>query len=53
MSNAFGDLPEAADAVSALHPGLPVVGYESGAELDTAIGAGFEDCGPLRVWLHD
>jgi hypothetical protein len=32
-------------------PSLPVVGYESGEELDAAIAAGFEPIGPLQVWL--
>lgn len=32
-------------------PGLPVVGYEHGEELDTWRGLGFESVGPLRVWL--
>ncbi|WP_370416721.1 hypothetical protein [Streptomyces fradiae] len=32
-------------------PGLPVVGYESGEDLDAALAAGFGTLGPLRVWL--
>lgn len=40
-----------AGAVSAAHPGLPIVGYESGADLATAREAGFVAAGPLRVWL--
>ncbi|MEU8619794.1 hypothetical protein [Streptomyces sp. NPDC048623] len=32
-------------------PGLPVVGYESGDDLDAALAAGFETLGPLWVWL--
>lgn len=32
------------------HPGVPVVGYESGAVLDLALGEGFERLGPLAVW---
>ncbi|MFK0044453.1 hypothetical protein ACIQU4_10155 [Streptomyces sp. NPDC090741] len=39
-------------AVADLWPGLPVVGYESGADLDTALRHGFTPLGPLRVWLH-
>jgi hypothetical protein len=31
-------------------PGLPVVGYERGDELENAVAAGFEPIGPLRVW---
>ena len=33
-------------------PGLPVVGYEHGADLHAAFAAGFADLGPLRVWLR-
>ncbi|WP_420714847.1 hypothetical protein [Streptomyces sp. WM6372] len=39
-------------AVARLWPGLPVVGYESGDDLDTALRHGFTPLGPLRVWLH-
>ncbi|WP_051696025.1 hypothetical protein [Streptomyces sp. NRRL S-244] len=39
-------------AVADLWPGLPVVGYESGDDLDTALRHGFTPLGPLRVWLH-
>jgi hypothetical protein len=31
-------------------PGLPVVGYESGPDLDHALGQGATPLGPLRVW---
>ena len=34
-------------------PKLPIVGYESGGELATARRAGFDDIGPLRVWLRE
>ncbi|MEV7726122.1 hypothetical protein AB0P15_15425 [Streptomyces sp. NPDC087917] len=40
------------DAVAARRPGLPVVGYEHGEDLDAAVRAGFAPLGPLRVWLH-
>ncbi|MFD9573659.1 hypothetical protein ACFWBI_27950 [Streptomyces sp. NPDC059982] len=40
------------DAVAARWPGLPVVGYEHGEDLDVALRAGFTPIGPLRVWLH-
>ncbi|MFE6843322.1 hypothetical protein [Streptomyces sp. NPDC057686] len=39
-------------AVADLWPGLPVVGYEAGDDLDTAVRHGFAPLGPLRVWLH-
>lgn len=38
--------------VDRLWPGLPVVGYESGASLDIAVGQGFTPVGPLRIWVH-
>lgn len=37
-------------AVAARRPDLPVVGYESGDDLDAALRAGFTTLGPLRVW---
>ncbi|WP_371675811.1 hypothetical protein [Streptomyces sp. NBC_01276] len=40
------------EAVAARWPGLPVVGYEQGEDLDAAVRAGFTPIGPLRVWLH-
>ncbi|MFD6420579.1 hypothetical protein [Streptomyces sp. NPDC060198] len=44
--------PGALDAAHRLFPGLPVVGYEHGEELDTALRHGFTATGPLRIWLH-
>lgn len=38
--------------VASRRPGLAVVGYESGDDLDTALGQGFTALGPLRVWIH-
>jgi hypothetical protein len=38
-------------AISAMFPGLALVGYESGDDLAAAHRAGFESIGPLRVWL--
>lgn len=37
---------------ASLWPGLPLVGYESGDDLDTALRHGFTAIGPLRVWVH-
>ncbi|HZQ86640.1 MAG TPA: hypothetical protein VFA83_17470 [Acidimicrobiales bacterium] len=34
-------------------PGLPLVGYASGAELKAMLTLGFEPVGPLRVWVAD
>lgn len=52
---------EAEDAVAVWHdlascaaeafPRLPLVGYESGAELEAAHKAGFEIGDPLRIWI--
>lgn len=33
-------------------PGLPLVGYETGTELDRVRMLGFEKTGPLRVWVR-
>ena len=43
----------AVDAISARFPGLPLVGYEAGADLAAAHRAGFVSTGPLRVWCKD
>ena len=53
---------DAADAVSVWRslallsaqtfPRLPLVGYESGAELEAALNAGFEIGDPLKVWVR-
>jgi hypothetical protein len=60
LSNVFstaGPVPavfdQAASAVSAVAPGLPLVGYENGEELRAALAAGFQPVGPLRIWLLD
>ena len=37
----------------ALRPGLPIVGYEHGADLAAAQQAGCQVLGPLRVWARD
>ena len=42
-----------ASAAAAHHwPGLPVVGYEHGEDLDAALAQGFDTLGPLRVWVR-
>jgi hypothetical protein len=53
LSNLFGDWPAAVRSVAARHPGLPLVGYESGDDLAAAHRAGFLSTGPLRVWIKD
>lgn len=35
-----------------IFPGLPLVGYESGRDLNIALSLGFEALAPLRVWSH-
>jgi hypothetical protein len=59
ISNVFarGGGPDAAwpvvlEAVHWLFPTLPVVGYEHGDDLASAVHHGFEPIGPLRVWRH-
>ena len=39
-------------AISRLHPGLPIVGYDSGDMLQAMLGNGFQEIGSLRVWLR-
>jgi hypothetical protein len=41
------------DSAARLAPGLPVVGYESGSDLQIPLSHGFEVVGPLRVWIRD
>jgi hypothetical protein len=51
LSNAFGGLAKAADAAASLAPDLPLVGYERGAALETALRSGFAAVGRLRVLI--
>jgi hypothetical protein len=44
--------PGALAAVHRMFPDLPVVGYEQGDDLATAVRHGFEPIGALRIWLH-
>jgi len=37
-------------AIARLYPGVPVVGYEHGEDLQVAARQGFTPIGPLRVW---
>lgn len=46
------DWAELADAVGTVFPGRPLVGYESGADLDAAVAGGFEAVGALRIWVR-
>ena len=51
-SSGGGAWPGLLAALAALAPGAPVVGWEAGADLDEALGAGFVALGPLRVWVE-
>ena len=55
LSNATGVGVDRAGLASAsqLWPGLPLVGYASGAELKAMLTLGFEPVGPLRVWVAE
>jgi hypothetical protein len=44
--------PGVLGAVHRLFPALPVVGYEHGTDLATAVRHGFEAVGALRVWVR-
>jgi len=55
VSNVFGApgaRRECLDAVAALHPDLPLVGYETGTALAEARAHGFRSLGALTVWLR-
>jgi hypothetical protein len=59
VSNVFtGPLPAAAAwadiarVVGSRFPGVPLVGYERGADLAAALAGGFADVAPLRVWVR-
>jgi hypothetical protein len=43
--------PGCLDAITATFPGVPIVGYEPGESLETALHYGFASLGPLRVWI--
>lgn len=53
VSNVFGepDWRGLAAAAVARFGDLPIVGYESGAQLAAARAGGWSELGPLRVWL--
>lgn len=46
----FDDWTGLMQCVSDHFPGVPMVGYERGAALDTAMAAGFVTTGALRIW---
>jgi len=55
VSNAFArddrfDWGGCIATVGRVWPGLPIVGYESGTDLDDALAQGLVALGPLRVW---
>ena len=51
LSNVFGPAPfaDATRAAAAMAGDLPLVGYESGSQLDAATAAGFAQTGTLRI----
>ncbi|MFI5606141.1 hypothetical protein [Amycolatopsis sp. NPDC051903] len=52
LSNVTGaDWPGAVAGAAAAFPGLPVVGYEHGADLAAALACGATRLGELRVWV--
>lgn len=60
LSNVFTPEQEAArywegllDVIAACYPALPVVGYEQGEPLTSALRVGFTPLGPLRVWIKE
>ncbi|WP_250029452.1 hypothetical protein [Paractinoplanes maris] len=54
VSNLFATDPADRPVVWASIPhGIPLVGYESGDDLDQARAAGFRPVGPLRIWLSE
>ncbi|MBM3658270.1 MAG: hypothetical protein FJW95_02045 [Actinobacteria bacterium] len=48
--HAFGAWADVAAAAAARHPDAWLVSTASGSGVDTALGAGFADVGPVRVW---
>ena len=57
LSNVFGTDGAATwigviNAVIRLVGQAPILGYERGADLDTALDNGFNILGPLRVWVN-
>lgn len=59
ISNVFtsvnGDTiwPDIRNLVSVEFPGVPMVGYERGADLTAALESGWTAVGPLRVWVRN
>ncbi|KAB8141055.1 hypothetical protein F8S13_21285 [Chloroflexia bacterium SDU3-3] len=53
ISNTFGDdLAGGIAAVIAAFPRTPLAGYESGDALAAALDLGFEQAGPLQIWVR-
>ena len=55
LSNRFGPDDLAAGCLAAVQdfgPGLPVVGYDQEPALALMKSLGFQELGPLRVWLR-
>lgn len=52
VTNVAGGRPEIPGAVASVFPGVPLVGYESGAHLDDATAAAWTTLGRVRVWVR-
>jgi hypothetical protein len=59
ISNQFAPGGEAATywagciaAMMSKYPDRPIVGYERGTDLELARALGFDELGPLRVWVR-
>jgi hypothetical protein len=56
ISNLFGSDDPAAGCLAAVQdfaPGLAMLGYEQAPALALMKGLGFQEVGPLRVWLRE
>jgi hypothetical protein len=51
LTNIFGPRPDFIHALAAMLPARQMVGYEAGADLQSAEQTGFRLLGPLRVWV--
>ena len=53
MTDGADDVASLVACAAALHPGLPVVGYDDGEALVRLLDAGFAEVGPHVVWVRD
>lgn len=52
VTNIFGSRRRFLDALTGLEPGKPIVAYEAGGDLASALRNGFKALGALRVWTR-